>query len=243
MEPRGETSGEKGGSVRFLLDLPAYLLFMCGALRVLVYPVTRGGAWPWSPPYSWNSQPLVGMTALQALTFGILGVAWLRWVRPAIAGSLTSILAKRRLRLVLTALSVTALLLLALLWFRERFAPPLAPMPAVQTPSLPTSTPLIPLEPPPSLPAVSPSVIVEVPTLEELARSQDIASAVSVIDIYVNIAHKEFWDLDPDGKDRLCTAGKEIRGSMKAHGNTIADLNHTERAIYDLTAPRGRCKQ
>jgi hypothetical protein len=75
----------------------------------------------------------------------------------------------------------------------------------------------------------------------ELADALEIKEAAAVIDIWVNLAGKTWHQLNPDDQDKLCIAGKEIRAAMKSHHNRLADLNHTEHAIYDLTAPTGRC--
>ncbi len=78
-------------------------------------------------------------------------------------------------------------------------------------------------------------------TVKELTESILVGQASTVLDIYVDIGHLTFQQLHASDKDTLCAAGKAIRDSMRTHHNTLADLNHTERAIYDITAPAGRC--
>lgn len=63
-----------------------------------------------------------------------------------------------------------------------------------------------------------------------------------MIEIQVERFHGEWDALVPIHKDTLCRAAKSIRSAMHAHNNTITDLNHVQRAIYDITAPPGRCR-
>lgn len=80
------------------------------------------------------------------------------------------------------------------------------------------------------------------PTLAEVRNSDAFSSAASAIDIYVHIGGQTFQQLPPSAQDNLCAAGREIRAAMQAYHNTLADLGHMERAIYDITALSGRCK-
>src|SRR5438445_7422080 len=107
--------------MRAFLSLPGYLLFLCAALRVLIYPVTRGSAWPWAPTYSWSPQPLVGMTALQAITLAVLGAAWLRWGAPMLSDKLLVLLSSRRRWQLATVLGAGVLLFgVVLALYREQ---------------------------------------------------------------------------------------------------------------------------
>jgi hypothetical protein len=99
--------------------------------------------------------------------------------------------------------------------------------------------------PPPPAPIAQTSPDVRLPNLygpaPELTESILVGQASTILDIDVDIGHKTFQQLHASDQDTLCAAGKAIRDSMKAHHNTLADLNHVERAIYDFTAPAGRC--
>jgi hypothetical protein len=77
--------------------------------------------------------------------------------------------------------------------------------------------------------------------VNELADHFIVQRASTVLEIYVDTGSRKFQELHASDKDALCAAGKAIRDSMKAHHNTLADLNHVEREIYDITAPAGRC--
>lgn len=81
------------------------------------------------------------------------------------------------------------------------------------------------------------------PTVEDIAKSDDLMAAGAILNIWVNIAHETWQELYPADRGKLCTVGKEIRTAMKAHHNTLADLTHTERAVYDITLPADRCRQ
>lgn len=128
----------------------------------------------------------------------------------------------------------TALILLALaagLWvFHERQTPLLAtePLPSPLSEIL-RESPLPPAPPP-------------TPTLGELSQSPDMMLATSVIEIQVERLHADWDALVPIHREALCRTGKSIRSAMHAHNNTITDLNHVQRAIYDITAPPGRCR-
>jgi hypothetical protein len=65
--------------------------------------------------------------------------------------------------------------------------------------------------------------------------------AASVIEYNVERLQQDWDTLPPVNKDALCAAGKAIRSAMHSYNNTLADLNHAQRAIYDITAPSGRC--
>jgi len=66
--------------------------------------------------------------------------------------------------------------------------------------------------------------------------------AASVIEYNVERL-KQDWDaLIPFHKGALCRAGNAIRSAMHTYGNTVADLNHVQRAVYDITEPAGRCR-
>ena len=80
-------------------------------------------------------------------------------------------------------------------------------------------------------------------TLEELARSDDMILAASTIEYSVGRLHQDWDMLPPLHRDTLCRAGKAIRSLMHANDNTVADLNHAQRAIYDITEPPGRCRR
>ena len=96
--------------------------------------------------------------------------------------------------------------------------------------------------PPLESPTPSPTVQAPpVPTVSVLADSVIVSRASSVLNYWVDSLNQTFQQLHAEDKDTLCAAGKAIRDSMKAHRNTLADLNHVERAIYDITAPAGRC--
>ena len=66
--------------------------------------------------------------------------------------------------------------------------------------------------------------------------------AANVIEFNVERFHQGWDELVPINRNTLCAAGKAIRSAMHAWNNTLADLNHAQRAIYDITAPPGRCR-
>jgi hypothetical protein len=241
--------------MRALVSLPGYLLFVVAMLKVFVFPATER--------IGYRDHPLVGMTTLQTLTLIGGGAAWLRWAAPALQVSVPKA-ARRlvslfwRLRWPIAAVLVAVLLIMGVrAFYFSNTAKPVPPLswdepfketkernatPQVSSPSVPPPqsgpaqhNPPAQVTPPP------PRVPTWVPTVEDLANALDIKYAASVIDIYVNISHETWRELNPDDQDTLCNAGKEIRTAMKAWNNRLSDLNHTERAIYDLTAPRGRC--
>ena len=109
-------------------------------------------------------------------------------------------------------------------------SPPPAPVTQTTPEVLPAPTVVLAPSPPP------------VPTLDELAGDIRVQNASAVLSIYVDITHETFDQLHADDRDKLCVAGRAIRESMRAHHNPVADLNHAERAIYDITAPAGRCR-
>jgi hypothetical protein len=80
------------------------------------------------------------------------------------------------------------------------------------------------------------------PTLRELGQSADVKVATSVIEYNVEHLHQDWNTLVPLDRDALCGAGKAIRSAMHEYGSTVADLNHVQRAIYDITELPGRCR-
>jgi hypothetical protein len=79
--------------------------------------------------------------------------------------------------------------------------------------------------------------------LEELPHSVDTMIAANVIEFNVERFHQDWDTLAPINRDDLCVAGRAIRSTMHRYNNTLADLNHMERAIYEITAPAGRCSK
>jgi hypothetical protein len=91
--------------VRLLASVPGYLLFLCALLRVLVWPVTVNGTWPWAPDYDVHG-PLVGITALQGITLVVLGAAWIRWAVPTIAAKLQAQTPAHRARAIIAVVVI-----------------------------------------------------------------------------------------------------------------------------------------
>jgi hypothetical protein len=78
--------------------------------------------------------------------------------------------------------------------------------------------------------------------LEDVRAKSDLYhEAARIIAIWGSGFHNAWDELRPDQQDTLCGAGTQIRFSMKAHHIARSDLNHVDRAIYDITAPAGRC--
>jgi hypothetical protein len=111
-------------------------------------------------------------------------------------------------------------------------------MPQVRQATPPSVEPPSPLD---ILPAASPPAAPP-RTLEELAHSVDIIMAANVIEFDVHTFHQEWDGITPIHRETLCAAGKAIRSAMRTYQNTVADLTRAERAIYDITAPSGRCR-
>jgi hypothetical protein len=69
-------------SLPMFVRLPAYVVFLCAALRALVFPASDGAPWPWSAGYDASAYD-VPVTAFQVITLTVIGVAWLLWFAPA----------------------------------------------------------------------------------------------------------------------------------------------------------------
>jgi hypothetical protein len=80
------------------------------------------------------------------------------------------------------------------------------------------------------------------PRTLDLPQSQDVILATSTIEYNVERLGQDWDTLPPLQRDALCGAGNAIRSVMQAHGKTLADLSHVQRAIYDITVPSGRCR-
>jgi hypothetical protein len=156
-----------------------------------------------------------------------------------ILASLTWLWTMARMRRVLTPLmkTLTGVALVVGVFFVALTI--LEPAPSTQPPSIAqtSSTPT----PPTNIPPPPWEVVPAVPTVDNLAYFPIVREASAILDVYVDGSHMTFQQLYASQKDTLCEAGKAIRYSMKAYHNTLADLNHVERAIYDITAPAGRC--
>jgi hypothetical protein len=102
--------------------------------------------------------------------------------------------------------------------------------------------PLAPSPPPAPITQANPSLTLPrlYPTVSELADDPIVQRASNVLDIWVDNG-TAFQQLHASDKDTLCAAGKAIRDAMKEYHNSRADLNHTEQAIFNITAPAGRC--
>jgi hypothetical protein len=216
--------------MRALMSLPGYLLFVFAMLKVFVFPATER--------IGYRDHPLAGMTTLEMLALIGAGTAWLRWIAPALhlsvpkaARSLVSSFWRWRWQI---AAALAALLLIMGVWALSnavKTAPPASwdvptqPGPAQQTPPAQAAQPSSPPD----------------PFSDEARREMAYADAIERAGKLLR-PHASWDELNPPAQDTLCAVGAMIRADMEKRHEKRADLYFlTERAIYDITAPKGRC--
>jgi hypothetical protein len=204
-----------------MLTIPGYLLFPSAMLMCFVFPA--------SEPTRFGAQPVIGMTALQAVTLVALGTAWFRWAVPALQAAVSRFRSGRRQAVVVWGF----MLVLAVVGLKV-FQANQSMLPSTQI-EPPSPLDILPGSSPPSTPSPP-------RTLEELTKSADMIIAANVIEFNVERFQQGWDELVPINRDALCAAGKAIRSAMHAYNNTLADLDRAQRAIYDITAASGRCR-
>lgn len=212
-----------------VLSFPGYLLFLSAVLKVFVFPATE--------QTQYSAHPLVGMTALQALTLAALGAAWLRWAVPALHEVGVDRFRPGRRQIVAGVGFVILLVIIGGLRVLQQTPEPVAPPPAP-----PNLVKQYEQQPPPHKSSALAPAPLPPRTLEELTHSVEMVPAANIVDFDVETLHRGWNALTARRKDRLCDAGKVIRTAMHTYHNTVVDLNHVQRAIYDVTEPPGRCR-
>jgi len=159
-----------------------------------------------------------------------VGTAWSRWVAPALKPGVARLWSGRRLVVVVWGVVLVLAVVAGLQALQTN-------QPTLTSPQAEPPSPLEVLRDPSPPPPPSPSR-----TLQDLTQSADMIIAANVIEFNVERFHQGWDELVPINRNTLCAAGKAIRSAMHAWHNTLADLNHAQRAIYDITAPPGRCR-